>query len=142
VSVFKILFLLLLVAISLNAPGAGLESIEGDDILGDWVDKKNEVQVHCYKVGEHYFGKTTWVKNLEHSGQPLPKEEQHWVNMVVMKNFRFKNEEWFNGTIYHPRNNQTYKAFITMKNKNEIEVTGYIWFRFLSKSETFIRVKK
>lgn len=111
-------------------------------ILGNWIDQNNEVIVNIYKVNNKYFGKTLWIQNRSHPGQPLIKEEQHWIGMVVMKDFVWQSNEWTNGTIFQPRENQTYSAFITPVNQNSIKVTGFVWFRFLSQSAVFQRTTR
>lgn len=115
---------------------------KADLLIGDWMDSKKEILVHCYKTNGKYFAKTLWVENLENKGNPLPKEEQHWINMIVMKDFEYDNKknEWINGTIYQPRTNQTYTAYIEMDNYNSIRVIGYIWVHLFSESIFFTRV--
>jgi len=119
-----------------------LPAFTADMILGNWMDENNEVLVNIYKINNKYFGKTLWIQNRSHPGQPLVKEEQHWIGMVVMKDFFWQNNEWSNGTIYQPRENQTYSAFITPVNQNTIKVTGFVWFRIFSQSATFHRTTR
>ena len=118
------------------------QSTKADLLIGDWTDSNKETLVHCYKQNGKYYGKTTWIENLADRGKPLPKSQQHWINMVVMKDFEFNvaDNEWANGTIYQPRTDKTYTAFVKLKDKNTLQVTGYVWFRFLSESEIFTRV--
>lgn len=44
--------------------------------------------------------------------------------------------------IFQPRENQTYSAYITPINQNNIKVTGFVWFRFLSQSAVFHRTTR
>ena len=134
------LALILLASATLSPQKA--PNFAADMILGNWMDENNEVLVSIYKVNNKYFGKTLWIQNRSHPGQPLIKEEQHWIGMVVMKDFVWQNNEWSNGTIYHARENQTYSAFISPVNQNTIKVTGFVWFRFLSQSATFHRTTR
>lgn len=134
------LALILLTSATLSPQKA--PNFAADMILGNWMDENNEVLVSIYKVNNKYFGKTLWIQNRSHPGQPLIKEEQHWIGMVVMKDFVWQNNEWSNGTIYNARENQTYSAFISAVNQNTIKVTGFMWFRFLSQSATFQRTTR
>ena len=118
------------------------QSTHGDFIIGDWVNSSNEIKVHCYKENGKYYARTLWIENQEAPGTSLPPEEQHWINMVVMKDFEFDNEEWANGTIYQPKTDKTYTAFIQMPDYNTLTVTGFVFFRWLCESETFHRVAK
>ncbi len=115
---------------------------KADLLIGDWIDSKKEILVRCYKSNGKYFAKTLWVENLADIGKPLPKEEQHWINMIVMKDFEYdcKNSEWINGTIYQPKTNRTYTAYIKHDKYNTIQVVGYIWFRIFCESIVFTRV--
>lgn len=115
---------------------------KGDQLIGKWMDSKHQMLVNCYKENGKYFGKVLWVENLKEPGKPLPKERQHWINMVAMKNFVYKNNEWINGTIYQPQTDNTYSAYITAIDFNTIKITGYVWLRVFSESEIFVRVKK
>ena len=116
------------------------QTVNADLIVGDWMDEKKEVLVRCYKENGKYYGKTIWVENLKERGKPLPANEQHWINMVVMKDFVFDKDEWNNGKIYVPKTDKTYTAYVKAISNNIIKVTGFVWFRFLSESQIFIRV--
>ncbi len=116
------------------------QTINADLILGDWTDEKKEVLIRSYKENGKYYSKILWVENLKDRGKPLPKNEQHWINMVIMKDFVFDNDEWNSGKIYVPKSNKTYTAYIKALNNNVLKITGFVWFRFLSESQIFNRV--
>lgn len=111
-----------------------------DAILGEWTDEKKEVRINCYKENGKYYSKLLWVENLKDKGKPLPKNEQHWINMIVMKDFVYSNGEWNNGKIYTPKTDKTYSAYIKYINANTIQVTGYLWLRIFSESHIFNRI--
>jgi len=116
------------------------QKIIGDAIIGDWEDEKKEVLLRCYKENNKYYAKILWVENLQDRGKPLPSHEQYWINMVIMKNFIFDVDEWNSGTIYVPKSDRTYSAYVKAINYNVLKVTGFVWFRFLSESQIFNRV--
>ncbi len=113
-----------------------------DLIIGDWEDLKKEVLIRCYKENGKYYAKTLWVENLNDRGKPLPDNEKNWINMVVMKNFVYDKNEWNGGTIYVPKTEKTYTAYVKLISTNILKVTGFVWFRFLSESQLFTRVYK
>ena len=119
-----------------------LPVFSADMILGNWMDDKNEVLVKIYKIENKYFGKSLWIQNVANPGQPLPKEEQHWIGKVLMNDFIWQNNEWSKGTIYHIKENQTYSAYITPINQNTVKVTGFVWIRLLSQSKVFHRTSR
>jgi uncharacterized protein (DUF2147 family) len=116
------------------------QTIKPDMIIGDWTDEKKEVLIRSYKENGKYYAKILWVENLKDRGKPLPKHEQHWINMVIMKDFVFDEDEWNSGKIYVPKSNKTYTAYIKAINYNVLKITGFVWFRFLSESQIFNRV--
>ena len=132
---FGIIFLLNIKLIIAQTPS-------GDMLIGDWTDSKKEIVITCFKKDGKYYAKPKWIENLEHPGNPLPKEERCWLNILVMKDFEFDSgeNEWSNGTIHDPKTNKTYTAFISYIDKNRITITGFVWFRFLSESENFTKV--
>ena len=116
------------------------QAYKADLVIGDWQGSKRQTLIRCFKLNGKYYAKAVWIENLEAIGEPLPKDEQHWINMVVMKDFEFIENEWTNGTIYNPKTDKTYCAYIKLINQDTLQLTGYLWFRFLGESELFTRV--
>ena len=131
---------LIAITLLLNLKISYAQVHKADVLIGDWQDSKKQTLIHCYKLNGKYYAKAVWIENLEAIGKPLPKNEQHWINMVVMKDFEYNESEWVNGTIYNPKTDKTYAAFIKLVNQNTLQLTGYLWFRFLGESELFTRV--
>lgn len=113
----------------------------GDDILGSWTDANKEIVIKCYKKNEKYYAKIVSVVSRSRPGQPLLPEEQFWINLEVMKDFKYNGKSWVNGTIYNVKTDKTYSAFITKKNENSIRLTGYVFLTIFSESTDFYRVK-
>jgi uncharacterized protein (DUF2147 family) len=59
--------------------------------------------------------------------------------ILLMKDFIFQDNEWSKGKIYQLKTCKTYDAFIKLRNDDALEVTGYVFFRFLSETITFKR---
>ena len=51
-----------------------------------------------------------------------------------MKDFVFDKNEWNSGEINDLYKNKNYRAFVKLNKKNQLEVTGYILFRWLSQT--------
>lgn len=133
----------LLIAVAflfLKATVTHAQAQAGDVILGDWMDSKKETVVHCFKENGKYYGRLIWVENLAARGQPLSREEDHFINYLVLKDFEYKNKEWAHGIIHQPKTKKTYTAYLKLKNNNTMQVVGYRFFRFLSESQIFTRV--
>ena len=132
--------IILFIFLMMNMSYGNAQVPNGDLLLGDWTDSKKETIVHCYKQDGKYYAKTIWIQYLAHPDKPLPQHMQKWLNVMVMKGFKFEKNEWTNGVIFQPRTNKTYSAYIRLKDNNTMQVTGYVWLRFFSESETFSRV--
>ena len=131
---------LIAITLLLNFKIGFAQVYKADELIGDWQDAKKQTLIRCYKLNGKYYARTIWIENIGAIGKPLPKDEQHWINMVVMKDFEYSENEWVNGTIYNPKTDRTYTAFIKLINQNTLRLTGFLWFRFFAESELFTRV--
>lgn len=124
---------------------------KGDDILGNWYTAENKTVIHIYKnKSDFYFGKITWLKNPkdEQGKDKLDKENPDaklkstpLLGLLLLKSFKFEDDKWVNGTIYDPENGKTYKCIITMKDKNTLNVRGYIGISAIGRTTTWVRKK-
>jgi uncharacterized protein (DUF2147 family) len=122
---------------------------KGDDILGEWYTDQNKAQVHVYKnKSDYYFGKIVWQKTPnEPDGKPkLDKENPDpklrsnpIMGLLILRSFKFEDDEWTGGTIYDPENGKTYKCTITMQDKNTLFVRGYIGISLIGRTTTWKR---
>lgn len=53
--------------------------------------------------------------------------------------FEFEGDEWENGKIYNPKNGKTYNCYMKL-NGNQLEVTGYVGVKWMSRTVTWTRV--
>ena len=53
---------------------------------------------------------------------------------ALMKDFAFDKNEWNSGEINDLHKGKNYRAFMKLNKKNQLEVTGYILFRWLSQT--------
>ena len=114
---------------------------KADMILGDWISPEKDVIVQCYKKNNMYYGKIVWFKkyyyNLKHDPNAVP--ERNWLNIDVIAKFKYIEDEWREGEIYALKKGKTYEGFIKMKDKNTMEVTGFVYFRMLGEKLHFTR---
>jgi len=138
-------FLLLLLAAQLFAQS------KETDIVGIWLNEKKEGRVELYKIGNSYYGKIVWLLDpLRLNGSPKVdennpdknKQNQLIVGLVVIKNLIWNGKgNWEDGTVYDPKNGKTYSTTIKLKDFNLLEITGYIGFSFIGRTETWTRIK-
>ena len=121
------------------------------DILGVWYDSNKSGKIEIYKKNSKYFGKLVWLKDPidEDTGKPIldkenpdkSKRDQPVDGLVILKDFEYdsKKEEFSGGTIYDPENGKTYKAKITLKDKNNLELRGYVGIPALGRTEKWTK---
>ena len=108
-----------------------------DAIVGDWMTKEQNATIRIFKHQEKYYGKLLWYApfNEKDEGRKIdPSENSKYLNKMVMKDFTFDKNEWNGGEINDLHKGKNYKAFVKLNPKNQLEVTGYILFRWLSQT--------
>ena len=142
----KIILLIVLgVSIKVNAQTA-------DDILGIWVTGEGNGHVEIYKNGSKYQGRIVWLKEPTDvkTGKPRsdinhPNKENHdrpLMGLVNLWGFTHKGaNEYENGRIYDPKNGKEYKCVMTLKDKNHLDVRGYIGISMIGRTDKWTRVK-
>jgi uncharacterized protein (DUF2147 family) len=123
-----------------------LAQITPDAIVGDWMTIERNATIRVFKNHDKYYGKLLWYApfNEQDEGRKIDhSENSKYLNKMVMKDFVFDKKEWNGGEINDLHKGKNYKAFLKLNHKNQLEVTGYILFRWLSqtlvlnKMETF-----
>ena len=62
------------------------------------------------------------------------------MGMVMLTGFAFiKDKIWDDGELYDPKKGKTYSGMMTLKDKNTIDLRGYIGFSFIGRSSTWTR---
>lgn len=121
-----------------------------DDIIGVWKDGQGKGQVQIYKLNGKYYGKIIWLKNAKDVNSK-PKVDRKNPNpdlrtkpiigMVMLKDFKYDDDEWTGGHIYNPSDGKEYKAYMKLKDKSTLNVRGYVGISLLGKTDTWSRVK-
>lgn len=132
-------FVLLLLSLLLSDP-----SFE-NTITGEWELPKHNSTVEIYKSGDKFFGKI--VNNDAEDGMAQydinnpdeDKRDQPIVGLVIIKDMEKDGDRLVNGEIYDPQTGRTYNCRITIENKNEITVRGYVGRPFLGRNQTWVR---
>jgi uncharacterized protein (DUF2147 family) len=83
-----------------------------DDILGLWLVQDQDAYIRIYEEDNSYFGKVTWIEQpYDKNGEPVTDPDgKPILEMDVMKDFVFEDDEWVDGTIYDAEFGKTYKA--------------------------------
>ena len=121
-----------------------------DDIIGVWKDGLGKGQIQIFKQNGKYYGKIIWLKKPQDlNGQPKVDKNnpnpslrnKPVLGLLMLKDFKYNDDEWSDGRIYNPSDGKEYKAYMKLKDKNTLSVRGYIGISLLGKTDTWIRVR-
>lgn len=142
----KILYLLIVIFTSSEV----IASNNPDDILGVWLNGSGKGHIQIYKQNGKYYGKIIWLRDPKDPEGVLkvdkrnPKEELRTrpiVGLVVLRDFKFEDDEWTGGKIYNPSDGKDYKSILKLQNPQTLSVRGYIGFSFIGKTDIWRRIK-
>ncbi len=125
---------------------------DGDDLIGVWEPSNGKARVKIEKVGNKYYGKIVWLREPLDPVTEQPKvdknnpdESMRTVPLKgyrLLKDFEFKSKGlWEDGTIYDPENGSTYNCTIKMKDKNTLDIRGYIGVSALGRTDVWKRLE-
>lgn len=143
----KKLFLLLIFIVSSILVFAGFNP---DDIVGVWKDGRGKGQIQIFKQNGKYYGKIVWLKDpKDANGRPKVDRKnpnpslrtKPIMGLVMLKDFKYDDNEWTGGHIYNPSDGKEYKAYMKLRDKNTLNVRGYVGISLLGKTDTWSRIK-
>lgn len=123
-----------------------------DAIIGNWYSfSKKDVKVNIYKKSNgKYYGKITWASHPKYKeGETI--YDRHNPNTALQSRpvvgidiftdwvYDAKENEW-TGKVYEPRAGRSADCYTILKDSKTLIVTGYKYSRYLSESETFIKL--
>ncbi len=145
----KILF----IAASLFISQSIIAQQNADQILGTWITGSGNAKVEIYKNGKSFQGKIVWLSEPIDPTTNKPKTDTKHPNtalhnrplmgLVNLWGFNFNESEgnWEKGHIYDPKSGKEYKCTITAKDKNTLNVRGFIGFSMIGRTDVWTRVK-
>ena len=145
----RLLFSLALVALFSTQMAA---QFTADDLLGVWMPSHGKGHIKIEKIGEKYFGKVVWMKEpldpvtgekkLDVSNPDPALQKRRRMGLRVLQDFNANGTGyWDAGTIYDPENGKTYSCKITMKDKNTLDIRGFVGVSMFGRTDTWTRVK-
>ncbi|MBU1821878.1 MAG: DUF2147 domain-containing protein [Bacteroidetes bacterium] len=151
ISNIRILFVVALTA-CITTLSAFVPANTPDAMLGTWLTGSKKGHVQIYKQGNQYYGKIVWLKEPidPKTNQPKTdvnnpdskKKEQPLLGLVNLRGFTYEGGNvWEEGKIYDPENGKEYSCKITLRDKNTLDVRGYIGISLIGRTDTWVRVK-
>ena len=119
------------------------------DIVGEWYNAEKDAVITLFEENETVSGKITWMQlpnddNGNPKTDPLNPDEKlksrARMGMVMMSGFAYDEDNvWDDGELYDPKKGKSYSGMMTLKDKNTIDLRGYIGFSFIGRSSTWTR---
>lgn len=122
------------------------------DIVGVWYNTLKTGKVQIIEKDGKFFGKIIWLKEPldEKTGKPKtdinnPDANKHKnaiIGLNVLSGFKYEDGVYVDGKIYDPENGKLYSCKMTLKDKDHLDVRGYIGFSLLGRTENWTRAAK
>jgi uncharacterized protein (DUF2147 family) len=126
---------------------------DADLILGNWQTGSGNARVEIYKNANNFQGKIIWLSepidpatNKPKTDTKHPDSKLHSRPLLGLINlwgfsYNTNGSNWEQGHIYDPKSGKEYKCTITAKDKNTLNVRGFIGFSMIGRTDVWTRVK-
>ena len=114
-----------------------------EDAVGLWQNPENNSQTEFYKCGEGVCAKIAKVVDGQKTDDKNPdpaKRDRPIVGLVIMQGAKKTGPAKWSGTLYNRADGKEYSGTVTVKAKNELDLSGCVAAVFC-KTVTFKRVK-
>lgn len=128
--------LLFLMGAFLSGIHGNAQTITADDILGFWLNEEQDAKIEVINRDGKYFGKIVWLEEPNEEDTGLPKVDDEnpdpalqtrpVMGLEILKDFVFDEDEWNSGTIYDPKNGNTYKCYMRKESPTVLKIRGFI----------------
>jgi uncharacterized protein (DUF2147 family) len=124
-------------------------------VLAEWLVESGDARVEIYKAADGtYEGRLCWLKEPEYpAGDPeagKPRRDRDnpdkalrdrpMQGLVFMTGFRYDGEgKWKGGKVYDAESGKTYSCKMTLKDRETLEIRGYIGVSLLGRNQTWKR---
>jgi uncharacterized protein (DUF2147 family) len=123
---------------------ASKSSANSNAILGIWLTQIKDAKIEIYQKAAKYYGRVVWLAEpKDDAGRPKvdennPNEKlktRPLMNIDILSGFVFDDGEWAGGTIYDPKDGETYECKLWLDQGN-LMVRGYLGWLFDTKTWT------
>jgi len=122
-----------------------------NDITGVWLNQDQDAKIKIYASYGKFYGMITWLKEPNDPETGKPKVDKHnpdtknksraILNLVILKDLTFDadDQEWSDGEVYDPKSGNTYSLSCSLKDKNTMELRGYLGISLFGRTDTWTR---
>ncbi len=129
----KFLGLTLTAAVMVAAPFQSALAA-ANDVVGVWVTPEAKSNVQISQSGGKFIGKIISLKEPTEKGKPKVDSKNPQASLrnrplqglQILSGLSFKDDMWVGGTIYNPTDGKTYSCQMKLKDKNTLELRGYV----------------
>jgi len=142
--------MLSLVVFSLSAP-CQTAGKQAQSIFGTWksIDAKTgktEAIISVYKQNNMAYAKIIDILNPENKDKICiyckgNRKNKPILGMIILDGLKENGDEWSGGKIIDPKNGNTYKCYIKLKDKTTLKLRGYIGVSLFGRTEYWKRVE-
>ncbi len=128
----------------------------GDDILGTWLNQKQDAKIEIAKCGSDYCGKIIWLKEptypagskegtpgspkIDYKNPDSARQKTSLMELQIIEGFQFAGDNlWKNGKIYDPDSGKTYSAKATLASHDQLDLRGFIGVSLIGRTEKWTR---
>jgi uncharacterized protein (DUF2147 family) len=114
-----------------------------EDAIGVWENPENKSHTEFYKCGDGVCGKIVKVVDGQKTDDKNPdpaKRNRPIVGLVIMEGAKKAGPNKWAGTVYIRTEGKSYSGTVTVKSKNELDLSGCVAAIFC-KTTTLTRVK-
>lgn len=143
----------MMVAVALlQSPLASAEvAIRHSSPAGVWVTAKGKARVRIGPCGDNLCGWLVWMASprnaqgqlrLDRHNPDVTKRQKPLLGLQLLNGFRRQSpasRRWIGGKIYNAKNGRRYKAVLTLRNANTLNVRGFIVTPLLGGSQNWTR---
>lgn len=115
-----------------------------DDITGIWYTSDKTATVQIFKYKGKYYGRAMTgpdVNKLDVKNPDPTKRDTKIKDIIFLRGFTYSAEKkkYVDGRTYNTQDGKTYKCWIKLKDKNHLELHGYVGISMLGKSVHWTR---
>ncbi|KAB2809773.1 DUF2147 domain-containing protein [Phaeocystidibacter luteus] len=122
-----------------------------DDILGIWLNEREDAKIEVYKQNGKYYGKIVWLKNDKEDDGTTPNlddknpnanlRSRRVIGINILRGLVWDadDEEYDDGEIYDPRSGKTYSLYGYIQEDGKLFMKGYIGFSLIGRSTVWTR---